>query len=168
MNVDLPVFTQVRRAYTEAQKDQYKKEGRCFECNKQGHMARECPNKKTQAFKWPYQPDQQFWSNQRPPFQGDSCFKKKPFGQYNQQKPFNQLKRTQGFRKYNKPKYTPQARIASIQEMDDNYGYEDYGYGDQEEEEEENVHSLAIRTAKLSDEQREEWVAQMNKVGIHF
>ena len=168
MDVDPPVFTQVRRAYTEAQKDQYKKEGRCFECDKQGHMARECPNKKTQAFKRPYQPDRQFRSNQRPPFQGDSRFKKKPFGQYNQQKPFNQPKRTQGFRKYNKPKYTPQARVASIQEVDEDYGYEDYGYGDQEEEEEENGRSLAIRTAKLSDEQREEWVAQMNKVGIHF
>jgi hypothetical protein len=52
--------------------------------------------------------------------------------------------------------------------MDDDYGYEDYGYEDQEEEEKENVHSLAIRTAKLSDEKREEWVAQMNKVSIHF
>jgi hypothetical protein len=52
--------------------------------------------------------------------------------------------------------------------MDDDYGYEDYGYEDQEEEEKEKVHSLAICTAKLSDEQREEWVAQMNKVGIHF
>src|ERR1700677_2602091 len=168
MDVDPPVFTQVRRAYTEAQKDQYKKEGRCFECDKQGHMARECPNKKTQAFKRPYQLDRQFRSNQRPPFQGDSRFKKKPFGQYNQQKPFNQPKRTQGSSKYNNPRYTPQARVASIQEVDEDYGYEDYGYGDQEEEEEENVHSLAIRTAKLSDEQREEWVAQMNKVGIHF
>jgi hypothetical protein len=52
--------------------------------------------------------------------------------------------------------------------MDEDCGYEDYGYGNQEEEEEENVHSLAIRTARLSNEQREEWVAQMNKVGIHF
>jgi hypothetical protein len=95
MDVDPPVFTQVRRAYTEAQKDQYKKEGRCFECDKQGHMAHECPNKKTQAFKRPYQLDQQFRSNQRPPFQGDSHFKKKPFDQYNQQKPFNQPKCTQ-------------------------------------------------------------------------
>jgi hypothetical protein len=51
--------------------------------------------------------------------------------------------------------------------MDEDYRYEDYKYEDQEEEEE-NVHSLAIRTVKLSDVQHEEWVAQMNKVGIHF
>jgi hypothetical protein len=51
--------------------------------------------------------------------------------------------------------------------MDENYGYEDYGYENQEEEEE-NVHSLAICTAKLFNEQHEEWVTQMNKVGIHF
>jgi hypothetical protein len=50
MDIDPPVFTQVRCAYTEAQKDQYKKEGRCFECDKQGHMACECLNKKKQAF----------------------------------------------------------------------------------------------------------------------
>jgi Zinc knuckle len=103
MDVDPPVFTQVRHAYTEAQKDQYKKEGRCFECDKQGHMARECPNKKTQAFKRPYQPDRQFRSNQRPPFQGDSRFKKKPFGQYNQQKPFNQPKRTKDLESITNP-----------------------------------------------------------------
>src|SRR6202789_2473685 len=107
-------------------------------------MARECPNKKTQAFKRPYQSDRQFRSNQRPPFQGDSRFKKKPFGQYNQQKPFNQPKHTQGFRKYNKPKYTPQARVASIQEVDEDYRYTDYGYEDQEEEEEKNAPSPPI------------------------
>jgi hypothetical protein len=161
MDVDPPVFTQIRRAHTEAQKDQYRSEGRCFECDRQGHMARDCPTKKKQAFQRPYQPDRQFRSNQRPPYQGDSRFKKKPFGQYNQQKPFNQPKRTQGFRKSNKPKYTPHARVASIQEVDEDDGYED-------QEDEENVHSLAIRTARLSDEQREDWVAEMDKIGIHF
>jgi Zinc knuckle len=50
MNVDLPTFTRVNHAYTEQDKDRFKKEGRCFYCDKQGHMARECPSKKHQSF----------------------------------------------------------------------------------------------------------------------
>jgi hypothetical protein len=96
MDVDPPVFAQVNRAYTEEQKNQFRKEGRCFECNQQGHMARFCPNKKAQTFK----PNQ--------------SFKKKPFTG-NRPKP-------QGFRKYNKPRtgFKGQARVASIEEMDSN------------------------------------------------
>ena len=43
MDIDLPEFSQVRRAYTEAQKQDHKARGACFRCSKQGHMARECP-----------------------------------------------------------------------------------------------------------------------------
>jgi hypothetical protein len=35
-------------------------------------------------------------------------------------------------------------------------------------EEEEEVQSLVVRTAKLSDEQKEQWVSKMKDVGINF
>ncbi len=35
-----------QKAITEADKEKYRKEGCCFECNKQGHIARNCPSKK--------------------------------------------------------------------------------------------------------------------------
>lgn len=41
MDVDV-----VRKVETEEQKKKFRQEGRCFECHKQGHMARHCPNKK--------------------------------------------------------------------------------------------------------------------------
>jgi hypothetical protein len=39
----------VRKAIPEADKEEYRKKGRCFECGKQGHLARLCPDKKTRA-----------------------------------------------------------------------------------------------------------------------
>ena len=36
----------VRKATTEKDKEEYCKAGRCFECSKQGHLARTCPSKK--------------------------------------------------------------------------------------------------------------------------
>jgi hypothetical protein len=72
-------------------------------------------------------------------------------------------KPTQGYRKSNKPRYTPRVRAATIEEVDeDNYLDED------PYEEEEEVQSLAVRTAKLSDEQKEQWVSEMKDVGINF
>ena len=38
--------TTVRKATTEKDKEEYRKAGRCFECGKQGHLARTCPSKK--------------------------------------------------------------------------------------------------------------------------
>ena len=38
----------VRKATTEKDKEEYRKAGRCFECGKQGHLARTCPSKKPQ------------------------------------------------------------------------------------------------------------------------
>jgi Zinc knuckle len=35
-----------RKAKTEAEKEKHRLEGRCYECSKQGHVARNCPNKK--------------------------------------------------------------------------------------------------------------------------
>ena len=34
------------KATTEEQKVKFHKEGRCYECERQGHMARDCPSKK--------------------------------------------------------------------------------------------------------------------------
>jgi hypothetical protein len=45
----------IRKAVTEKEKDEHKKEGRCFECSRQGHMARDCPYKKKQK---PFRPKQ--------------------------------------------------------------------------------------------------------------
>jgi len=109
MDVVTPVFTMVRCTHSEANKAHFKCEGRCFSCNKQGHMAKDCPNWKKQ-FNLPRQFSQfdqtSNQSNQvrsgygQPPSRLSHSFKKKSF---------NQPKRTTGFRKYNKPspfKYT--------------------------------------------------------------
>ena len=37
----------MRKATTEADKERYKKEGRCFNCMAQGHLSRTCPKKST-------------------------------------------------------------------------------------------------------------------------
>jgi hypothetical protein len=39
----------VRKAVTEADKQKHRSEGRCFECSKQGHIARNCPDRKIKA-----------------------------------------------------------------------------------------------------------------------
>jgi hypothetical protein len=142
MDIDPPTFTRINRAYcayTEEDKNRYKKEGRCFYCDRQGHMARECPQKKTQA------------SQSRPQFK-----KKSPHqGQ-------------KGFRKFNRPKpkpfgygYTPKARGAFIEEAEE----EEY---DQDQEEFDPITELAARTAKLSEDQKETWVEEMKNHGINF
>ncbi len=38
-----------QKAITKADKEKYRKEGHCFECNKQGHIARNCPSKKARV-----------------------------------------------------------------------------------------------------------------------
>ena len=40
MDIVPPVFTQVRQAYTKKDKVRFKNEGRCFNCDRQGHKAR--------------------------------------------------------------------------------------------------------------------------------
>src|SRR6267154_4907020 len=66
MDIDPPVYTYVRPAYTEEDKRLLLTQGRCFNCEKQGHMARECPEKKHQ------QPPSTY--RQRP-----SGYRQKPF-----------------------------------------------------------------------------------------
>jgi hypothetical protein len=41
--------TSAGKATTEEQKAKFRKEGRCYECERQGHMACDCPSKKTKA-----------------------------------------------------------------------------------------------------------------------
>jgi hypothetical protein len=36
----------VRKASSDKEKEEYRKEGRCYECGKQGHLACDCPNRK--------------------------------------------------------------------------------------------------------------------------
>jgi len=39
----------IRKAMNDKEREEYQKTGRCFECGKQGHLVRDCPNKKTCA-----------------------------------------------------------------------------------------------------------------------
>ena len=41
--------TSAGKATTEEQKAKFCKEGHCYECKRQGHMARDCPSKKSKA-----------------------------------------------------------------------------------------------------------------------
>ena len=36
----------IRKATNDKERKEYRKTGRCFECGKQGHLVRDCPNKK--------------------------------------------------------------------------------------------------------------------------
>jgi hypothetical protein len=43
----------VRKASSDKEKEEYRKEGRCYECGKQGHLARDCPNCKNRQQQQP-------------------------------------------------------------------------------------------------------------------
>ena len=162
MDVDEPNFTFVSWAYTEEDKARYRKEGRCFCCDKQGHMARECPSHKQQPGK-----------PQKPPF------RKKPY-------PTSYKKPTQQrFMKRPPRGYLSQAYAASIEEMNEDAndeemeenddqgsyseGYQDnYDHESYQESQMDDVPSLAAHIAKLNKGQRETWLEEMRQLGINF
>ena len=144
MDVDPPVFTRVSRAYTDDDKQRYMEQGLCFRCGKRGHQARQCPNRKEQPFKTnPHHKKETFSSSpNRPPLKQRS----------------NPPKRTQGLRKSNKPKTGYfNARVASIEEVDKD-----------EMDEEDDIPFLAARTARLSEEQRESLLEEIQDINANF
>jgi hypothetical protein len=158
MDVDPPTYTRVQQAHTEADKDCFKIKGQCYYCERQGHMACDCPQKK-----------KQFGRSNQPRFRSDQVcpgYGQSPSGsnQDFKKKFFAPPKHTQGFKKSNKPRqYTPRILAATIEEMEEEADDQDDYY-----EEEEEVQSLAVRTAKLSDHQKEQWVSEMKDIGINF
>src|SRR5882757_3676325 len=123
-------------------------------------MAKDCPNWKKQ-FNLSKQFSRFNQSSSRSD-QAHSRYGQPPSGLSHsfKKKSFNQPKHTPGFRKYNKPslfKYTSQARTAHIEEEEE-----------EEEPEEEDISSLAARTARLSEDQRDQWVNEMKDIGINF
>ena len=151
MDVDQPVFTQISRActqikkaYTDDDKRKHRNEGRCFQCSRIGHMAKDCPMKKTSAT--------QFSRNT----------------QFNRNKPFSNWRTTT--RKYNKPfkkhtfstptrfgqPSTSYARSTQIEEVDNKLT------------DDKEVYTLAACTNKLDEGQREQWVQEMKSLGINF
>jgi hypothetical protein len=134
-----------RKVTTEDEKQRHRKEGRCFECHKTGHMARQCPTKRkgkeNQSFK-------------RTPFQSNSTWRQRTGN--NQRKGNTQNRRP--FTRFES------ARSAHIEEIED----------DNDEPQDENappnldVHDLAARAASFSNEQREEWIEAMKDLGVDF
>jgi len=183
---DQPVFMDIDKPgdifgwrATNVQKSDYSARGACFQCGKQGHMAKDCPDQKEQLFKlsfqpnrfanpqWSFPPRQQFTS--RPPFKlFKPTFQRKPFtGQAKGKCP-------QGFRKYNKPaayQYMQQARTATIEEMEqamEQEEYQDYKQEYKQGYKQKDVQDLATQTSRLSEDQRGKLLKEMIKADPDF
>jgi hypothetical protein len=151
MDVDVPVFTSVNRAITEEDKNVWRKEGRCFRCDKQGHMASECPTRKQQPFKPSFQKGYHHSQTpQRQDYRGPRKFQKK--------KAYNAPRHPKGNpRAFHKPAYV---RAAAFEENEED--------GGEENEPEDQVDSLAARAAFLPEDKREQWLGEMAEYNIHF
>ena len=183
MDIDKPskVFAQMRHA-TDAQKQDYQARGACFNCGKQGHMAKHCPERKAQLFKLLFQPNcfanpQQSFPLKlqfapRQPFASRPLFKptfqRKPFtGQAKQKCP-------QGFRKFNKLQayqYIQQACTATIEKMEqamEEEEYQGYDQGYKQEYKQEDVYDLATQTSRLSKDQQGNLLEEMIKADPDF
>jgi hypothetical protein len=136
MDVDV-----VRRAVTEEQKKKFCQEGRCFECQKQGHMARYCPNKK-----------------------------KDSQGKYQLQRTKSQFNKSKNFNKF-KPR-TSFARVVNMDDSDNDSDNEDMFMTEDSnsgpDNEKLNISDLAACTARFNDNERDEWVKEMKKLGVDF
>ena len=147
MDIDKPgeVFAQIRHA-TDVQKHDYKARGTCYNCRRQGHMAKECLEHKAQPFKPSFQPNC-FTNPQRsfllkPQFAPRQQFAPRPlFKPTFQRKPFTgqaKPKHPQGFRKFTKPQasqYVQQACATTIEEMEQAMEEEEYqGYNQEYEQ----------------------------------
>jgi len=156
MDVDPLVFTQIRQATvsggaTEAKPSRFRNEGQCFYCGEQGHMAKACPKKKYQYSK-PCVDGQKTFVN-RPKHPDQPQYTR---SRYDQPKSDH----NRGFHKSNKQGlrfgYYPQGRVASIEEVEEERN-ENEEYQEEYQESYEPP-SLAARTARLSDDQKEEWL----------
>jgi hypothetical protein len=119
-------------------KNHLKEEGRCFNCENRGHMACNCFREKKPQTKNYVQP---------------------------KKKSFDKSKACKGLKKPGPVKpywagYQPHAHTAFIEEVDS----ED----DEEKQGEDNIPSLATCTARLSEDQHEDWLKEMDNLGIHF
>ncbi len=117
-------------------------------------MARECPDRKQQAF-IPQKLKITFW--------------KKQFGNHPPKRKFSNhpsaltYQRRQSFRS----NYVRlQAHVALIQEINDSPDEEDQK--EYEKEEEQDVLPIAARTVKFTEKERELWLQEMCNKGINF
>ena len=111
-------------------------------------MSKYCPKKKNQ--------NAQYQLQYKPKLQWQTHSQNSPKKSYEKQK---------GFRKRNKSfQRVQQIRLARIEEIEE--GEEDDEFD--EDHGQENISSLAARMARLSEDQREKWVQEMNTMGINF
>ena len=150
MDVDVEPVTRVYKAYTEIDKKKHRAEGRCFECSRQGHMARECPTKKKQPPR-PSGKENRQYSGYKERFHP---YQKKSSGKPNFQKSNHFQSRQSHVRA------TIEEEEPDIQQVlfDNTVTNSD----------DLNVNTIAARTARFLDEEKREWIAKMQEHGTNF